>query len=62
MLSHARIGEAWEARSTGERPEDYVRIKIDDPDLLAPFNAALFPLEDRGSAQLVWSRRRPADD
>jgi len=58
VLGHVRIGEAWEARSAGDRPRDYVRVRIDDPSLVAPFSAALFPSEDGASAQLVWSRQR----
>ena len=58
LLGHARIGEAWEARSSGDAPKDYLRVKVDDPSLIAPMSAALFPSQDRGTAQLVWSRRR----
>jgi uncharacterized protein (DUF736 family) len=58
VLGHARIGEAWDARSTGECPKPYVRVWLDDPSLIAPLNAALFPSEDGRFAQLVWGRRR----
>src|SRR6185437_14623288 len=58
IFGHARVGEAWEARSVGENPKDYLRVTLDDPSLIAPMNAALFTSEDRGSAQLVWNRRR----
>jgi uncharacterized protein (DUF736 family) len=58
MLGHARIGKAWEARSRGDRPKKYVRLNLDDPVLIAPLEAALFPSEDGASAKLVWSRRR----
>ena len=58
IFGHARIGEAWEARSVGENPIEYLRVRLDDASLIAPMNAALFASEDRGSAQLVWSRGR----
>jgi uncharacterized protein (DUF736 family) len=58
IFGHARVGEAWEARSGGDSPRDYVRVRVDDPAFVAPLNAALFLSEDRQTAQLVWSRRR----
>jgi uncharacterized protein (DUF736 family) len=57
FFGRARIGEAWDARTVGENPKEYLRVKFDDPSLIAPMSAALFPSEDRGVAQLVWSRR-----
>jgi uncharacterized protein (DUF736 family) len=58
VLGHARIGKAWQARSTGDRPKEYVRVTLDGPGLIAPIDAALFPSEDGASANLVWSRRQ----
>jgi uncharacterized protein (DUF736 family) len=58
VFGHTRIGEAWEARSAGEPPKEYLRVRLDDPSLIAPLNAALFPSADGGAAQLVWNRRR----
>jgi uncharacterized protein (DUF736 family) len=58
LLGHRRIGEAWEAHSAGDSPKNYLRVRFDDPSLVAPLNAALFPSEDGASAQLVWTRRR----
>ncbi len=57
LIGQLRIGDAWEARSSGGSPKDYLRVRIDDPSLSEPLNAALFPSEDRKTAQLVWSRR-----
>ena len=57
LIGHQRIGDAWEARSSGGNPKDYLKVRIDDPSLYEPINAALFPSEDRKTAQLVWSRR-----
>jgi uncharacterized protein (DUF736 family) len=58
VLGHARIGEAWDAPSAGDTPKGYVRVMLDDPGLITPLSAALFPSEDGVSAQLVWTRRR----
>jgi uncharacterized protein (DUF736 family) len=57
LVGQSRIGDAWEARSSGENPKDYLRVRIDDPSLYEPINAALFPSEDGNAAQLVWNRR-----
>lgn len=57
LVGQSRIGDAWEARSSGENPKDYLRVRIDDPSLYEPINAALFLSDDGGAAQLVWSRR-----
>ena len=58
FVGKSRVGEAWEARSTAETPRDYLRVKLDDPSLAEPLNAALFWSEDGKEAQLVWNRRR----
>lgn len=61
FAGQSRVGDAWEARSGGESPKHYLRVKLDDPSLREPITAALFPSEDGGTAQLVWNRRRPTD-
>ena len=58
FVGQSRVGDAWEARSNGDPPKDYLRVKLDDPSLSEPISAALFPAEDGSSAQLVWNRRR----
>ena len=58
FIGPSRIGDAWEARSNGDPPKDYLRVKLDDPCLAEPISAALFPAEDGSSAQLVWNRRK----
>ena len=58
FVGTSRIGDAWEARSGGDQPKDYLRVKLDDPSLPEPISAALFPSEEGTEAQLVWSRRR----
>ncbi len=61
FVGKSRIGDAWPAQSTGENPKDYLRLRLDDPCLNEPISAALFPDDNGGPAQLVWSRRRSTD-
>lgn len=56
LVGNSRIGEAWEAKTGGLNPKEYLRVRLDDPTLPEPVTAALFQLQDGGSAQLVWSR------
>ena len=58
FVGKSRIGDAWEARTQGDSPKDYLRVRIDDPSLPEPLSAALFRSEDGNGAQLVWGRRR----
>ena len=58
LVGHSRIGDAWQARSNGDSPKDYLRIRLDDPSLPEPISAALFQSDDGAGAQLVWNRRR----
>lgn len=58
LVGHSRVGEAWEARSVGDHPKDYLRVWLDDPAWPEPISAALFRSDDGDTAQLVWSRRR----
>jgi uncharacterized protein (DUF736 family) len=58
FVGKSRIGDAWMARSSAEPPRDYLRVRLDDPSLPEPLNAALFWSEDGSEGQLVWSRRR----
>ena len=58
IIGHTRIGEPRDARSVGDSSREYLRVKLDDPGLIAPINAALFLSDDRTTAQLVWTRRR----
>jgi uncharacterized protein (DUF736 family) len=58
LVGASRIGEAWEARTSGDAPKNYLRLRLDDPSLSEPLTAALFPSDDGVKAQLVWNRRR----
>ena len=61
FAGQSRIGDAWAARSGGDSPKDYLRVRLDDPSLPEPISAALFQSEDGKEAQLVWNRRRTDD-
>jgi uncharacterized protein (DUF736 family) len=58
FAGRSRIGEAWEARTGGLSPKDYLKVKLDDPMLAEPIDAAMLASEGRRSAQRRWSRRR----
>ena len=58
LVGNACIGDAWEARTTGDNPKYYLRVRLDDPGLPESFIAALFLSEEGDRAQLVWNRRR----
>lgn len=52
---NAELGAAWNARTNGDAPRDYLSVQLDDPSFPQPIRAALF--EDDGAAFLVWNRR-----
>ena len=58
LLGSTRIGDAWEARTTGDTSKTYLRLRLDDPSLLEPISVALFPTDEGDKARLVWNRRR----
>ena len=58
LVGNARIGDAWDARTAGDNPRYYLRVRLDEPSLPEPFTAALFPSDEGDRAQLVWNRRR----
>ena len=57
LIGNARVGYAWEAQTPGNPPKSYLRLRIDDPILSEPLNAALFPSDSGHTGQLVWSRK-----
>lgn len=59
FVGNSRIGEAWEAKTGGLRPKNYLKVKLDDPVLSQPMNAAMFVSESGDGAQMFWSRRAP---
>ena len=58
FVGNSRIGEAWEARTGGLSPKDYLQVKLDDPALPQPISAAMFVSENGDAAQMLWSRHR----
>jgi len=58
FVGRSRIGDAWSARSASQSSRNYLRVRLDDPNLPEPLNAALFESDDSKEAQLVWSRGR----
>lgn len=57
FIGNSRVGEAWEAKTSGLSPKDYLKVKLDDPILPQPINAAMFVSENGDAAQMLWSRR-----
>ncbi len=60
MLGWQRIGEAWEEKTDGKTPRDYLSVRIDDLSFAAPLRAGLFPDDDGTSARLVRIRQQTA--
>lgn len=58
LLGYSRVGDAWEAKTTGETSKTYFRLRLDDPTFIEPLNVALFPSDDGDKAALVWNRRK----
>ena len=58
FAGQSEIGAAWRERSNGEYHRDYLSVKLDDPSLLKPINAALFEDAEHKAAKMVWSRHR----
>lgn len=57
FVGTSRIGDVWEAKTGGLNPKHYLRVKLDDPILPQPINAAMFVSESGDAAQMLWSRR-----
>jgi uncharacterized protein (DUF736 family) len=57
FAGNSLIGDAWEARTGGQVPRDYLRVKLDDPMLLQPIVAAMFVTEGGEVAEMLWRRR-----
>jgi uncharacterized protein (DUF736 family) len=58
FVGHSRVGEAWDAHLSGENSRDYLRVRLYDPCLPEPINAALLLSDDGKIGQLLWNRRR----
>lgn len=58
LVGNSRVGEAWEAKTRGLTPKDYLKVRIDDPVLTKPISAAMFVSEGGIAAQLLWALER----
>jgi uncharacterized protein (DUF736 family) len=58
FTGRSELGAAWRERTSGEPPQDYFRVRLDDPSLAEPISAAMFMDTDGKTAQLVWNRHR----
>lgn len=58
FAGRSELGAAWRDQTSGENPREYLRVRLDDPNLAEAFTAALFPSDDGTKAQLVWNRRK----
>ncbi|WP_363102514.1 DUF736 family protein [Parvibaculum sp.] len=56
LVGNARIGDAWDARTAGDNPRYYLRVRLDAPSLTAPLRLSLFPCDEGRKARLVWNR------
>jgi uncharacterized protein (DUF736 family) len=59
FVGSSRIGDAWDAKTSGLRPKHYLRVRLDDPVLSEPMSAAVFFSDTGDIAQMLWSRRAP---
>lgn len=59
MVGWIAIGDAWEARTRGDRPREFLRILMDGPMCPEPIECALFQDAEGTNASLLW-RRRPS--
>lgn len=57
FVGRSELGAAWRECTSGEKPREYLRVRLDDPSLREPISAAMFEATDHKAAQLVWSRR-----
>ena len=56
LVGNAHIGDAWDARTAGDNPRYYLRVRLDAPSLTAPLRLSLFPCDEGRKARLVWNR------
>jgi len=57
LVGSLRIGDAWEAKTSGLNPKEYLKVRVDAPTLPEPITVAMFPSESVATAQLLWTRR-----
>jgi uncharacterized protein (DUF736 family) len=47
FVRNSRIGDAWEAKTGRSNPKEYLRVRLDDPQMPEPVIAALFQVSGR---------------
>jgi uncharacterized protein (DUF736 family) len=52
FVGRPRIGDTWHTRSSGKEPKEYLRVRLDDPRLPEPINAAQFQSSNGEKAEL----------
>jgi len=58
FAGRCEIGAAWCRQSAGAQPREYLSVRLTDPTLSAPISAALFAVDGREEAHLVWDEKR----
>ena len=58
LVGNVHIGDAWEAKTIGGKPRNYLRLRFDDARLSEPLLAALLLSDNGDKAQLIWKKRR----
>lgn len=52
------LGAAWQQRTNGSEPHEFLRMNLDFPGLPEPISAAVFFSEDGTKGRAVWNRQR----
>lgn len=60
FAGNAEIGAGWNKVSENKR--DYISIKLDDPSMVNPIFATLFPADEPDTYTLLWSRPKANRD
>ena len=58
FAGESEIGAAWRKQSSGEKPRDYLSVRLMDPTFPESVSAALFQVAGGEKAELIWSRRK----
>ena len=54
----AELGAAWQQRTNGSEPREFLSVNLDLPGLPEPISAAVFFSEDGTKGRAVWNRKR----
>ncbi|MEJ1967052.1 MAG: DUF736 domain-containing protein [Rhizomicrobium sp.] len=56
FVGRAEIGAAW-TKSSSEKNDEYLSLKLDDPSFTAPVYANMVKDKDGDTYNVIWSRR-----